>query len=488
MRRGRQEPRRVYRDGEVAYSEVDDAVALGEDLGISPFPWQRYILTDWCACNADGKPAYVTCGLDVPRQNGKNAALEIYEQYRLAVCGWHILHTAHRVKTAKKSFMRLVRYFTDERHPELMELVERIRRTNGEEAIFLKNGGSIEFIARTNGTARGFDDIQLVVYDEAQELTDTQYDAIAYTLAASSTGERQILYMGTPPNERSAGTVFARVRKSVLDGGMRRMCWASWACEKLPPKDCTFADILDDIYESNPSMGYVLDEGYTESEFAGAKGNISGFAHERLDWWSGSSSASVIDESLWLSLAIPRAQVPTDGKKTFGVKFSPDGSQIALCACRLQEDGAAYIEHIGQGTIADGLSWLTDFLCTEQMTDTTAAVAVDGRNGAAALLDRLREWYPRQALYATSTRDVIAATSMFSQALIDKTVTHWDGGDDNAQEALNQSALEAIKRPIGSDGGWAYGGDASAPIEAAVIAYWAAKTTKRDPEGGCVIL
>ena len=136
----------------------------------------------------------------------------------------------------------------------MVDLVERIRRTNGEEAIFLKNGGSIEFIARTNGTARGFDDIQLVVYDEAQELTDTQYDAIAYTLAASSTGERQILYMGTPPNERSAGTVFARVRKSVLDGGMRRMCWASWACEKLPPKDCTFDDIIDEIYESNPSM------------------------------------------------------------------------------------------------------------------------------------------------------------------------------------------------------------------------------------------
>ena len=65
---------------------MDDAVALGEDLGISPFPWQRYILTDWCACSADGKPAYVTCGLDVPRQNGKNAALEIYELYRLAVC------------------------------------------------------------------------------------------------------------------------------------------------------------------------------------------------------------------------------------------------------------------------------------------------------------------------------------------------------------------------------------------------------------------
>lgn len=488
MRKGRQEPRRVYRDGAVAYSEVDDAVALGEDLGISPFPWQRYILTDWCACNADGKPAYVTCGLDVPRQNGKNAALEIYELYRLAVCGWHILHTAHRVKTAKKSFMRLVRYFSDDRHPELVELVERIRRTNGEEAIFLKNGGSIEFIARTNGTARGFDDIQLVVYDEAQELTDTQYDAIAYTLSASSTGERQIIYMGTPPNERSAGTVFARVRKSILEGGMRRMCWASWATPKLPPKDCTFADILDEIYESNPSMGYVLDEGYTESEFAGAKGNISGFAHERLDWWSGSSSASAIDEALWCSLALKKADVPTSGKKAFGVKFSPDGSQIDLCACRLQEDGSAYVEHIGHGTLADGLSWLTSFLCTEQMADTTAAIAVDGRNGAAALIDRLRDYYPRQALYATSTANVVAATSMFSQALIDKAVAHWDGGDDDAQAALNASATEARKRLIGSDGGWAYGGDNSTPIEAAVIAYWAAKTTKRDPDGGCVIL
>ena len=488
MRRGRQEPRRAYRDGEVSYSEVDDAVALGEDLGISPFPWQREVLRDWLSCDSRGKPSYVTCGLDIPRQNGKNAALEIYEVYRLAVCGWHILHTAHRVKTAKKAFMRLVRYFTDERHPELCALVDRIRRTNGEEAIFLKNGGSIEFIARTNGTARGFDDIQLVVYDEAQELTDTQYDAIAYTLSASSTGERQIIYMGTPPNERSAGTVFARVRKSVLEGGMRSMCWLSWATEKLPPKDCTFADILDEVYESNPSMGYVLDESYTESEFAGAKGNISGFAHERLDWWSGSSSASAIDEALWRSLALKRGDVPTEGKKAFGVKFSPDGSQVALCACRLQEDGSAYVEHIGQGTLADGLKWLTDFLCNEDMADTTAAVAVDGRNGAAALLDRLRDWYPRQAIYATSTRDVINATTLFSQALIDKTLTHWDGGDDDAQQALNESALEARKRPIGSDGGWAYGGDSSTPLESAVLAYWAAKTTKRDPDGGCVIL
>ena len=45
-----------------------------------------------------------------------------------------------------------------------------------------------------------------------------------------------------------------------------------------------------------------------------------------------------------------------------------------------------------------------------------------------------------------------------------------------------------MKRPVGDGGGWAFGGDESAPMEAACLAYWAAKTTKRDPEGGCVIL
>ena len=152
--------------------------------------WQRHVLDDWCAADQWWRPSYTTCGLDVPRQNGKNAALEAYELYRLAVCGWHVLHTAHRVKTAKKAFRRLCRHFEDDAHPELKELVAQIRRTNGEEAIYLTNGGSIEFIARTNGSARGFDDIQLVVFDEAQELTDEQFDAIMYTLAASATGER----------------------------------------------------------------------------------------------------------------------------------------------------------------------------------------------------------------------------------------------------------------------------------------------------------
>ena len=41
------------------------------------------------------------------------------------------------------------------------------------------------------------------------------------------------------------------------------------------------------------------------------------------------------------------------------------------------------------------------------------------------------------------------------------------------------SAITATKRPVA--GGWGFGGDNSAPIEAAALALWGAKTSKRDP-------
>ena len=47
------------------------------------------------------------------------------------------------------------------------------------------------------------------------------------------------------------------------------------------------------------------------------------------------------------------------------------------------------------------------------------------------------------------------------------------------QPALRESAVTAVKRPIG--GGWGFGGDNSIPVEAAALALWGAKTSKRDP-------
>lgn len=484
VRHGAQEPRVKVENGDIAYSDGDDAAELISRVGMTLFPWQNKVLIDWCARDSEDAPSFTTCVLAVPRQNGKNAILEAFEFYQLAICGAHILHTAHRVKTAKKSFQRLVKYFNDKRNRDVCALVEKVRYTNGEEAIYLKNGGSIEFSARSRAGARGFDDINVVVFDEAQDLTDEQLSAIMYTLAASATGYRQMIFTGTPPDDSSPGDVFARNRDAAMKSTARRTCFHEWGIVDLPPKSATFQDLIDDIYATNPSMGYTLDIDFTEDEFN--KASIDGFARERLGWWSSQSTQAAIKKTDWDAAYIDKDDAPTEGKKAFGVKFSPDGSLVALSACRMPESAPAFIECVATGSLADGIGWLTDFLCTEEMEETTAAIAVDGRNGSGALLVALRDVYSSRALMVPGTRGVIDASSMFEQALKDRGVTHWDS-PNGEQAALDQSALGSIKRPIGSDGGWGYGGEDSAIIESAVLAYWAARTTKRSPEEGCEI-
>lgn len=470
--------------GEVAGSEAEDACALGADLGIDLFPWQRTVMRGWCAYNGRNLPAYVTCGLDVPRQNGKNAVLEVYELYRLAVCGWHILHTAHRVKTAKKSFNRLARYFTDPAHPELTSLVEKIRRTNGEEAVYLKNGGSIEFSARTNGSARGFDDVQLVVFDEAQELTDSQYDAIMYTLAASATGERQIVYTGTPPNEDCPGTVFTRTRAAVLKGDVPRTEWLSWATPELPRKDAAFGDVVEDVYASNPSMGYLLSEEFTRTEFAG--GSVTGFAHERLGWFSPVAERSAaIAPALWKSTSIKEIGQRYTGRVAFAVKFSRDGSAYALVGCKLagghspsRFDGA--VELIEEGTTETGIEHLAQWL--HKRRQRASVVVVDGAGGAEPLCSRLSELKcPRGYVVRAKTADVVAAAAGMLAALKGGTVAH------TPSYGLDESAAKSVRRAIGSRGGWGFGepdaGSATPyAIEAAALALWGARKTRRNPK------
>ena len=441
-------------------------------------PWQCVILNAWAARDDRDRPLYTTCGTSCPRQNGKNGVIEGYEFYKMLVCGEKILHTAHQVKTSNKSFQRLAALFTNPAHPEIASMVVNVRRTNGEQGIYLSNGAFVEYSARSRGASRG-NTYSIVVYDEAQELTDEQVEALMSTIAASPTGYRQLIYTGTPPGPNSPGTVFARIRKAALTRPSKRTCWHEWSVEDCPPKGAAFADVLDDCYATNPAMGIRLDEEFTEEEFNTM--SLDGFARERLGWWSEQRASCAIPQAMWA--ACRTEDRPTGGKVSFAVKFAPDGSRVALCGCRIADSGA-HVEIVGQSSMADGMGWLTDFLCNEDRAETVAAVAVDGRIGSDALIDRLREVYPRQALVVPGSKGVTAAASMFNEALRDKAVTHWV---DKSQELLDQSATTCVRRPVGSDGAWAFGGEASAAIEAASLAFWACKTTKRDPDGGCEI-
>ena len=458
------EPKRILTDGAAA-------AALMEAYGVPLADWQRMILDCWLGKDIQDNYTVTSAGLSAPRQNGKNVCLEAREFFGMVIRGEKILHTAHQVVTGKKSFRRLERMFTDRRFPEIRKLVKYVRYTNGEEAIELENGGSIEFSARSRQRARGFAGISLVIYDEAQELTDDQVDAIMPTLSASATGSRQIIYTGTPPYPGCPGNVFRRRRQICQTEPGPHDAWHEWSIA---------ADSIQDIkvedtglwYMANPALGINLNEEFTREELRTQ--TTDGFARERLGWWS-----PVLEQQA--DLAIPtaawdacRSEDPKpDGKTAYGVKFTYDGSTVALAGAVIPPDGPARISLIELRPTGRGTRWLADWL--NERSGKACCVVIDGRNGADVLVDKLTEkWRQKGAVIRPSGRDVVSTASTLCAAVSEQTVSWFFG-----QEILRQSAITVTKRPM--SGGWAFGGDNAAPIEAAALALWGAKTSRRDP-------
>lgn len=468
--RGSQEPR-IKIEPERVSTDGPDAADLMGAYGNTLDDWQKMVVDCWLGRDNQGKYNVTSAGLALPRQNGKNVCLEAREFYGLVINGEKILHTAHQVKTGKKSFRRLASMFTDKRHPEITDIVKNIRYTNGEEGIELENGGMIEFSARSRQAARGFDGVSLVVYDEAQELTDEQVDAIMATLAASATGTRQIIYTGTPPYPKCPGEVFRRRRTISINDPGKHDCWHEWSVEGKTIEEINVGDTAL-WYMTNPALGIRLSEDFTAEEYRSM--SPDGFARERLGWWSPvlmEQNNKALDREAWEECASESPK--PEGKTAYGIKFSTDGSEVSLAGAVIGDNGEIRISLINHESTAKGIKWLSDWL--NERVNVACCVVIDGRNGVDVLIDRISGvWKYKDSVIRPKMQDVISAAGLLNNDVNEGNLTWFKMQDD-----LNDSAINSIKRPIG--GGWGFGGDNSTPIEACSLALWGVKTSKRNP-------
>jgi hypothetical protein len=120
-----------------------------------------------------------------------------------------------------------------------------------------------------------------------------------------------------------------------------------------------------------------------------------------------------------------------------------------------------------------GIRWLADFL--NQRYTRAACVVIDGRNGVDVLVDRIQDiWRMKGSIIRPSGKEMLAAVGTMTDAINERSVTWY-----RPQEALRESAITSVRRDLG--GGWAFDGDNSLAIEAATLALWGVKTSKRDP-------
>ncbi len=443
------------------------------------------MLEDMGARTDDGRfYANPVVGGSVERQTGKSVTGIVWALYRAMAEGATVLWTDHNYSTTCEMYRRFRTVLGTKandpaaRYPEFNERVAYCSAKTAQEAFFLKPprdgapAGSIHFATRTKSASLGYS-FDLVIYDEAQELTEEQEQVIIPTTSSGALHDLQLVYLGTPTRPGSQGTSFRELRDEAL-AGAEETCWWEWGVDEVGDVDDESRwRAVHPALASGVADIRAIRVGRRElSAFA--------FAQEYLGYWFDAKARDcLVSRDEWDACA--GGPAPEGEPAAFGVKFSPDGGTVAVAAA-MRVGRATHVELVGVEPTVHGISALVRAIARDA---SGAAWRVDGKSGAQTLVDRalaeragLGDDMPPLDISVVRVSDVTTYAQGFLDAVREGTVEWYrppaaDG--DEEPDALTESVLTVTRRRIGSMGGWGFGGDDPTPAEAAAIARWAAQ-------------
>lgn len=489
LRKGNQKPT-FSTVAEWTYTDGEYAANMFGEYGIELYESQRYELCVFLSRNVDGSYAAKTICISKPRQNGKSFAARLYAIWMAAIEGKRVLYSAHHGKTVRKMFKE-IRNFIENTSDfyAMLKPKNGIYAAAGTEGIYFvdENGndaGLIEFQTRTNSAARG-ETYQVIIVDEAQELTAEQLEALKPTTIAADDASKvdsdpQMIYLGTPPNDKCVGTEFRRWHDEAHEDNGTSILWMEWAVDEIP-QTTDKAELMELVYITNPAMGYRI----KESTMIDVMDTMSaeGFARECLGWWSKTYNVvnTVIKVADWNACKVDNPK--QDGLLAYGVKFSPDGLIGTLSACYKPQDNSPFVYVVASRDMSEGLTWFVDNLISRR--DKVACVMIDGKSNAENLRNKLiAAGYSKKAVKCLGASEAITANSMIDNAVKEHELRHY------GQKQLDDSATKCVRREIGRNGGFGFDSteDADATlIESCAIALYGATTTKRKPGRKAVV-
>lgn len=442
------------------------------DLGIRFQHWQDGAGRCILAKREDGQYAAGIGGvaMSIPRQTGKTFLIGAIV---FALCllnpGITVLWTAHRLRTAKETF-RSMDGMT--RRKLIKPHISHVRRGSGDQEIEFRNGSRILFGARENGFGRGFARVAVIVFDEAQILTD---DALDDMVPAANAHENPlVIYTGTPPKPTDPGDVFARMRTKALAGQSENTLYIELSADygtdpaKWPKGHIDW----EQVARANPSFPIHTPRAAV-MRMMEQLGPAS-FLLEGLGIWheeTGPPRTIQLDRWDGLKTTTP----PTVGRVAVGVKFSLDGKRVAAAVGRRGGSGV-HVEVVGTWPASEGSTTITSWL--KGAWRDFATVVIDGKSGAGALRQSLLDAGLTDAAISLPTvAEVQTAHAMTLAAIEDGTLSHAN------QPGLNAAVAVATQREIGKAGGWGWQpiGDGDVlPLDAVTYALHGAVTAKLD--------
>lgn len=443
-------------------------------MAISFDGWQQGAAQLILGCDGNGRYVSTIGGvtISIPRQVGKTFTIG---SLLVAMClefpGLRVVWTSHHLRTTTNTFRAMQRMVN---RPRVAGKVAHIRLANGEQEISFTNTSIIMFGARERGFGVGIDAIDVLVCDEAQRLRSTALaDMLPTTNQAKHIHGALTFFIGTPPRPENDGDEFLARRTKALEGRLTNGIYIEMSADDN-------GDLNDPKQweRANPSYPHRTPH-EAMLRLRENLNNEGDWRREAMGVWDKTSSGSrFISAADWTATEVTGA--PTEGVRAFGVAFSIDGSRVSLAGALRHESGV-YVEPIEalSGATEAGVALMSAWLAERWRT--VAEIHIAGPD-AKVMYDALREaGVPERVVKAVTTPDYFAACSSLVDGIRDRTLTHPKADET---DVLNAS-VAVCDRKVRATGLWGWeatteDGDET-PIEAASLAYRAAKTTKRRP-------
>lgn len=450
------------------WPEVRDLLA---EFGITFDEWQDGLGRAILAKRADGIYASTVGGitLSIPRQVAKTF---IVSRLLVALCilfpGLKVLWTAHRTRTATNTFRSLQGFV---RRKKVAPYIAHVRTANGEQEIAFRNGSVIMFGAREQGFGRGFDEVDVEVFDEAQILTEKALeDMVAATNQARHEHGALLFFMGTPPRPVDPGEAFTFKRTKALSGEADDMVYVEFSADHdADPDD------REQWAKANPSYPHRTP---LESMLRMRENLPSddSWKREALGIWDAVASAGVIPGQSWMEQT-DEASLPAD-RFALGVEVGPDLAWASVALAGVRADDDLHIElDDDQHTRGRGVTWLEPHVdhLVKNNPQVRAVVADVAGPIKPLLVERNGRWFLKKTDGSTGVEvtplrvsELGAGCSLVLSGVV--TGTLWHIG----QPQLTAAALAAGKRPLGDTGMWVWSRKAAdsdiTPIQAGTYA------------------
>lgn len=404
----------------------------------------------------DGLYAADTIVLSIPRQVGKTYLVAcIIFALCLIFPGLTVIWTAHRKTTAAETFSS---FDGMAQRPKVAPHIAQVMRGKGDERILFRNGSRILFGARESGFGRGFSDVDVLVFDEAQIMTEVTLEDMA---AAQNVARNPLTFMmGTPPRPRDPGEVFTMMRQEALDGDTDETLYIELSADR----NCDPMDRMQ-WRKANPSFPHRTSERAMLRLRKKLK-SLDSWLREALGVWDETAVfRPAIELGLWRTLF----DVAVDGVRPDALAVDMShGGEISIAASWATGE-TVHGEEVWAGLDAAAAEEWIASRATRRLP-----VIIDNASPAMALVPGLR----RRGLNVVTTNatDMGKACGMALIRATARTVSH------GAQDSITDALKGARKRPIRDAGGWGWDRRDEtvniAPLVAWTLAvYWAA--TKR---------